>query len=441
MDVLDLFPTPLGTSLDTPTVKSAPRSGAPRPPSLDGAASGPKPRARCAGPRQPSRWVGAALLAGAGLLVPGVAAADPGGPPPAALPPRRGAPHLVAPRADPGAKDVKRALTPEERALRGVVVVERAGQPLGLGVALMGDGRILYGALPARPRQRPRRPLRRRQRRAAEARPPRSRLGSRAPRPADRPLAGGAGGLLQGAGAPGREHPLLHPHQGQDRRGAHRAALAPHPPRRRRQAHRRRHRDRLARLPAGSRHPAHRRGGARGRHPRPRLRAEREPPLHARWRSARRSRPSRASSARCRPPPCRPRPGSGSRACAENSGVAKGVRVLGVHPAEPGGGGQDPGRRSLRERRHPGGRRRAGDDARGARRRHPRPRRGREGAHHALQPGQVPRGGRRPPRRARGQGGAPRRPPTRPSFRPPTTLPRPTRLPRPAAAPPPQTLH
>src|SRR6185437_12110590 len=55
---------------------------------------------------------------------------------------------IVAPKADPTAK---RDLTPEERALRGVVVVERAGQPLGLGVALMGDGRILSALSPLGP--------------------------------------------------------------------------------------------------------------------------------------------------------------------------------------------------------------------------------------------------------------------------------------------------
>src|SRR6185369_10254147 len=35
--------------------------------------------------------------------------------------------------------------------LRGVVTIERAGQPLGLGMALMGDGRILTALSPLGP--------------------------------------------------------------------------------------------------------------------------------------------------------------------------------------------------------------------------------------------------------------------------------------------------
>ncbi len=70
--------------------------------------------------------------------------------PPAALPPRKGAPPMVAPKGD-AAKDAKKDLPPEERALRGVVTIERSGQPLGLGAALMGDGRIITALSPLGP--------------------------------------------------------------------------------------------------------------------------------------------------------------------------------------------------------------------------------------------------------------------------------------------------
>jgi serine protease Do len=50
----------------------------------------------------------------------------------------------------PGAKDknAKKEPTPEERALRGIVVIERGGQPIGLGAALASDGRILTALSP-----------------------------------------------------------------------------------------------------------------------------------------------------------------------------------------------------------------------------------------------------------------------------------------------------
>ncbi|HZF47216.1 MAG TPA: S1C family serine protease [Polyangiaceae bacterium] len=50
----------------------------------------------------------------------------------------------------PGAKDkaAKKEPTLEERALRGVVVIERGGQPIGLGAALAADGRILTALSP-----------------------------------------------------------------------------------------------------------------------------------------------------------------------------------------------------------------------------------------------------------------------------------------------------
>lgn len=92
---------------------------------------------------------GAFLLA---LLVPAAAMADdplPMAGPPAQLPPRKASP---APKADKaGDKGAKKEATPEERALRGVVTIERAGQPLCLGAVLMGDGRILTALSPLGP--------------------------------------------------------------------------------------------------------------------------------------------------------------------------------------------------------------------------------------------------------------------------------------------------
>lgn len=102
----------------------------------------------------------AALIAAAALLVPALALADDpevgielAGPPAAALPPKKPAPGLVVPKADrDAAKDTsKKEASPEERALRGVVVIERAGQQLGLGSALMGDGRIITALSPLGP--------------------------------------------------------------------------------------------------------------------------------------------------------------------------------------------------------------------------------------------------------------------------------------------------
>ncbi len=146
MDVL-AFSSPVGPSLDTTTVKTPPRSSSVL-------------RATDPGrPRRPLR-AAAALAALAGLLMVAPAVAGPpevggavglAGPPPAALPPRKGAPALVAPKGDGGAKDGKKDLTLEERALRGVVIIERAGQPLGLGAALLGDGRILSALSPLGP--------------------------------------------------------------------------------------------------------------------------------------------------------------------------------------------------------------------------------------------------------------------------------------------------
>ena len=132
MDVFASIFKPLGLWLDTPTVKRSSRS----------------------------RRVGPAPLAVAAALLPAAAQADPAPPevsgavelagPPAALPPRKGAPPPAAPKGD-APKDAKKELPPEERALRGVVTIERAGQPLGLGAALTGDGRILTALSPLGP--------------------------------------------------------------------------------------------------------------------------------------------------------------------------------------------------------------------------------------------------------------------------------------------------
>lgn len=100
--------------------------------------------------KRPSRSIARAVMVAAALLVPASALAGP----PAQLPPRKGAPPpVVAPRVDKPdrAEPGKRAPTLEERVLRGVVTIERAGQPIGLGAVLMGDGRILTALSPLGP--------------------------------------------------------------------------------------------------------------------------------------------------------------------------------------------------------------------------------------------------------------------------------------------------
>ncbi len=139
MDVLASFFSPLGPSLDTPTVK---RSSQP-PTRLLAAAAGtillllPALALADAAPPQVSGRDGGRLQ------TPG--AVELTGPPVAALPPKKGQPPVAQPR------DARAALSPEERALRGVVTIERAGQPLGLGAVLMGDGRILTALSPLGP--------------------------------------------------------------------------------------------------------------------------------------------------------------------------------------------------------------------------------------------------------------------------------------------------
>jgi serine protease Do len=95
--------------------------------------------------------VAAALALGAPATA--FAAGDPLDALPSAAPPPA-APGKKAPAAKPGdkaeeAKDAKgKEAAPEERALRGVVVVERSGQALALGAVLSGDGRILSALSP-----------------------------------------------------------------------------------------------------------------------------------------------------------------------------------------------------------------------------------------------------------------------------------------------------
>ena len=135
MDVFASILSPQGPSLDTATVKSSPRSLV-------------------------LRRTAAVLLAATGVFSSALAAADSAPPavsgaveladPPAALPPKKGAPPVAAIKGD-GAKDAKKDASPEERALRGVVTIERAGQPLALGAVLMGDGRILTALSPLGP--------------------------------------------------------------------------------------------------------------------------------------------------------------------------------------------------------------------------------------------------------------------------------------------------
>lgn len=69
---------------------------------------------------------------------PAVAPKAPAAPQPAALPPPGQTPAPAAPQGP----------TIEEKALRGVVVVERAGQAISLGTALAGDGRVLTALSP-----------------------------------------------------------------------------------------------------------------------------------------------------------------------------------------------------------------------------------------------------------------------------------------------------
>jgi serine protease Do len=58
------------------------------------------------------------------------------------------APAKEGQRAQPGGKEQKKEPPIEERAARGVVVLERGGQMVGLGAVLAGDGRILSALSP-----------------------------------------------------------------------------------------------------------------------------------------------------------------------------------------------------------------------------------------------------------------------------------------------------
>ncbi len=123
------------------------------------------------------RWSVAIILTALAILAPGAALADepdvapddaaedappaPPAPPVKSRAPARRAsappapPQLPAAHADAPAQlpevkgaEAKKEPTAEERAARGVVVIERAGQPISLGAVLGGDGRILAALSP-----------------------------------------------------------------------------------------------------------------------------------------------------------------------------------------------------------------------------------------------------------------------------------------------------
>lgn len=103
------------------------------------------------------RWPWAGTLAVLALMAPAAvfAQAPAGRPLPNAPPSRLAPPTLPAPRATPAADpnapadpSTKKEPSVEEKALRGIVAIERGGQPVSLGVALAGDGRILAALSP-----------------------------------------------------------------------------------------------------------------------------------------------------------------------------------------------------------------------------------------------------------------------------------------------------
>lgn len=99
--------------------------------------------------KRPSRWIAPVVMGLAAVFVSSMALADV----PAQLPPRKGAPPAAAPRPEKGEKadPAKKEMSAEERAQRGVVTIERAGQAIGIGSVLMGDGRILTALSPLGP--------------------------------------------------------------------------------------------------------------------------------------------------------------------------------------------------------------------------------------------------------------------------------------------------
>jgi len=86
--------------------------------------------------------LGLSLVALAVAVVPLTASAD--------TPAQAKRPSIVIRIDKSDTRDVQ-ALSVEERVQRGVVRLERAGQPLGLGTVLMGDGRILTALSPLGP--------------------------------------------------------------------------------------------------------------------------------------------------------------------------------------------------------------------------------------------------------------------------------------------------
>lgn len=95
--------------------------------------------------KRSSRWLAPLLVVGA-LVAPAIAHADV----PAQLPPRKGAPPPAPPKPEKGEK-VEASKREASDVSRGVVIIERAGQALGIGSVLMGDGRILTALSPLGP--------------------------------------------------------------------------------------------------------------------------------------------------------------------------------------------------------------------------------------------------------------------------------------------------
>ncbi|HTJ82490.1 MAG TPA: S1C family serine protease [Polyangiaceae bacterium] len=96
-----------------------------------------------------SAWLAGLAFAAAVLTGATVASAQDA---PKAGAPKTSAPKAAAPKAKPAtqADDLVPPAeeAPEAKAARGVVVIQRAGQPIGLGMVLGGDGRILTALSP-----------------------------------------------------------------------------------------------------------------------------------------------------------------------------------------------------------------------------------------------------------------------------------------------------
>jgi serine protease Do len=99
------------------------------------------------------------VMLGAALLVPATAFAQPAGDPglaklkatadkAVAEAQKKAGKPADKPKAEKADGKAEKTPPPEERALRGVVQIERAGQVLGLGAVLAGDGRVLTALSP-----------------------------------------------------------------------------------------------------------------------------------------------------------------------------------------------------------------------------------------------------------------------------------------------------